>query len=268
MTKLIEFKNHKGEVLRGLLDTARSQTGVIFLHGFERTTIEPKFKNIVDKLKGKVNLFRFDFSGTGLSDGKFEDITAKKMAQELKKAIFVFKRGCKGLKQIIVIGHSFAGCVILEFIAKKHGTIDKAIFLAPPFNHKQVLKYLFTFSQYKKDTGTEITWENFKKYFSQKEYAKKFIKPKRMIKAHYVSNKYYLENKDKDYQDYFNDLDMDFKNILIVHGDKDAIVPIENNNRLPQDINVITIKGGDHDLQRPDMVKQYLNKVVTFILEK
>ncbi|MDA2936436.1 alpha/beta hydrolase [Patescibacteria group bacterium AH-259-L05] len=265
MTKLVEFKNHKGEVLRGLLDTTQSRKGVIFLHGFERTTIEPKFKNIADTLKGEVNLFRFDFSGTGLSDGRFEDISAQKLAQELKKAIFVFKRNCKGLKNIMVIGHSFAACIILEFIMRGYGTIHRTIFLAPPLNHKEVLKYLFTFSQYKKDAGTEITWRNFKKYFNQQAYEREFIKPKRMMKAHYVFNTYYLENRDKDYQDYFKDLAIDLKSILIVHGDSDTTIPIESNDQLPRDVRVITVKKGDHDLQRPDMVTQYLNEVIKFI---
>lgn len=30
MTQLVEFKNHKGEILRGLLNTALSRKGVIY----------------------------------------------------------------------------------------------------------------------------------------------------------------------------------------------------------------------------------------------
>jgi len=49
MTQIIEFKN-----LRGLLDKTNSDKGIVFVHGFERTTIERKFKAMVDELKNKV----------------------------------------------------------------------------------------------------------------------------------------------------------------------------------------------------------------------
>ncbi|MFH1610441.1 MAG: hypothetical protein ABIA91_00975, partial [Patescibacteria group bacterium] len=71
MTQLIEFKNSKNKTLRGILDKTSSPKGIVFVHGFERTTVERKFKIIIDKLKDKISLFRFDFSGCGLSDGDF-----------------------------------------------------------------------------------------------------------------------------------------------------------------------------------------------------
>lgn len=263
MTKLIEFKNHQKEVLRGLIDGANSNIGAVLIHGFERTTIESKFKNIIDKLKGKINLFRFDFSGSGLSDGRFEDITTEKLSKELEKAISVFKKNFPKVKTIILISHSFGCCVALKFIAKKKEAIEKVVFLAPAFNQKELLKYWFAVSNNKKK---KIIWNNYKRYFSKKDFDKEMKKPKRMAKAHFISNNYVLENEDTDYQILFKDLMGDFENILIAHGDSDDKVPLESNHALPKSVKVIKVEGGDHDLEKMDSVIQYLDKVSKFIL--
>lgn len=264
MTKIIEFKNHQGETLRGLLDRAKSRRGVIFLHGYESTTVSYKFKNIVDKLKGRVNLFRFDFSGCGLSDGKFENMTVKKLSEEIGKAIRVFKKNCPRVKYIILIGHSLGCCAALKFISENYGQVSRVIFLAPPFNHGEILKYLFVFAAKK---NKKITWKNYTKYFSRKVFNTAIKKSKRASKAHYISNKYFSENRKIDYQNLFQDLKFDLKDFLIIHGDNDEVVPIESNNKLPKGIGVIKVREGDHDLQGVDMVKQYLEEVVNFILK-
>lgn len=231
MTKLIEFKNQKGEVLRGLVDKTKSQKGIVFIHGFEGTTIEKKFRNIVDKLKDRVNLFRFDFSGCGLSDGKFEDLTIKELKDELAIAIKNFKKYCPKIKGISLVAYSLGCCVALKFISENAGKIKKVVFFAPAFNQRKLLRYWL-----KKKTLDQHT---FKKYF--------------------------LENKNKDYQDLFKKSKTDFKNILIIHGDADEDVPLKTNNRLPLEIRIIKVLGGDHKLQKPDMVKQYLLRTVRFL---
>lgn len=106
MTQLVEFENHKGEILRGFLDRqTRNKKGIIFVHGFEGSTIEPKFKNIIDLLRGKINLFRFDFSGYGISDGRFEDLTIKKLTQELETTIFLFSKTLPANKKIHILSN-------------------------------------------------------------------------------------------------------------------------------------------------------------------
>lgn len=262
MTKLVEFKNQNGETLRGLLDKANSQKGVVFLHGFEGTTVKTKFKNIVDKLKGKANLFRFDFSGCGLSDGKFEDMTVEKSKKELEKAVKVLKRECPKVKKISLVAHSFGSCVALKYISEKPRDIDKVVFMAPAFNQKELLRYWFTEFQAK---NKKIIWENFRKYLSERKFQNLIRKKKRMVKEHFVSSKYFLENEKIDYQNLFDNLNFDFRKILIVHGIEDDRVKPKSNNKLPSEIRTIRVMRGDHHLGRPDMVKQYLEKVVKFL---
>lgn len=264
MTELVEFKNHKGETLRGLVDKARGKRGIVFLHGFEKTTIEAKFKNIVDKFKGRVNLFRFDFSGCGLSDGKFEDLTIEKLKKELERAVRAFKRARPGIEEVNLVAHSLGCCVVLKFISENPQKIGKAVFLSPAFCQKELLRYWFTKIETKKE-GVEVDWSNFKKYFSEGKFQKDIKKKRRMAGEHTLSNRYFLENKKLDYQELFEKLDFDLKDILIIYGTNDDKVPFESNDKLPQGIRTIKVFDGDHDLQRPDMAKQYLKKIIGFL---
>lgn len=259
MTELIEFKNHKGETLRALFDRAKSACGIICVHGFERTSIESKFKNIFDEVKGKVNLFRFDFSGCGISDGSFIDTTCQKLTTELKRAISIFKNKCPIVKRFILIAHSFGCCVALHYTFKNNN-IHKLILFAPAFNQKELQQYWFTQLQRK---DKRVTWRNYKQYFSKASFMKEMNKPKRISKEHYISKKYFLENKDMDYQRLLKGLGP--KTTIIVHGDADEKVPMKSNDQIPNGIKIIKVRGGDHDLQRQDMVKQYLNKVIRTI---
>lgn len=262
MTQLIEFKNQNKETLRGLFDEAPNKKGLIFAHGFERTTIEAKFKNVVDKLKGEINLFRFDFSGCGLSDGSFEDMTVEKSVFELAEAIKEINK--RGIKEISLIGHSLSGCIILEYLKKELSPIKRVVLLAPALNQKKLLRYWFVKSKMKKE-GTEITWDNFKDYLQEREFDDYINIKKRMTSEHELSSGYFLHNKDRDFQEFFNEISLDHNNLLVVHGDSDDKVPIQSNDSIPGGVELIVAPGGDHDLQRVDVVSSYLDKITNFI---
>jgi len=263
MTQLIEFNNRQGETLRGLFDKAKSTRGIIFVHGFERTTIESKFKNIIDKLKGKINFFRFDFSGCGLSDGNFKNLTLKKQVQELKEATEKFLKISK-VKSLSFVAHSFGCVVVLEYLKSARIKIDKIVLISPALNQKMLHRFWFT-KNYKKDN--EINWSNFKEHFKGIKgiFEKEMKNPLKMTKEHIISSAYFLENKDRDYQELFTLPGLNSSQFLIIHGENDDKVPIESNDQLPSQIKKIIIADGDHDLQRPDMVKQYLDKLIKFL---
>ncbi|MFZ5559407.1 MAG: alpha/beta fold hydrolase [Patescibacteria group bacterium] len=272
MTRLFKFTNHKKETLRGLWDLASVDKDLIFVHGFERTTVESKFKNIVDRLGFKFNMLRFDFSGCGLSDGKFKDLTVEKQTKELDKAVREI-RGITSAKTISFVAHSFGCAVVMNYLSSgvaeperiKSINVGKVVFLSPALNQKELHRFWFT----KNNAETEITWANYKKYFSglKNLFEKEMKRSPKMTKEHLISNAYFLENKDIDYQDLFELLPFDLSKILIIHGDADDKVPMESNDKLPAKVKKIIVSGGDHDLQRPDMVKQYLNKVIQFLLK-
>lgn len=262
MTKLIEFQNHKKETLRGLLDKGRGDSGTIFIHGFERTAVEKKFKKIVQRLRGKTNLFRFDFSGCGLSDGNFLDFNTGKLTKELQKAVAVFKKQCPNLKKLNLVAHSFGGCVALNFIKHNPKTINKLILLAPALNQKQLHRYWFAQIQNKEK---EITWQNYQENFSEELFQKDIARKSRFTKENEISKEYFIDNSKIDYQNYLKQV-KNFNNILIIHGERDEKVPPQSNNHLPQKIKILNILKGDHDLSRPDMMAQWIEEAVKFLI--
>ena len=81
MKKAVELK-FKGHVLRGMLQVPEMQKGkypfIAMYHGFGATKLESHFMfaDLSHELeKSGIGSLRFDFSGTGESDGLFEDMT-------------------------------------------------------------------------------------------------------------------------------------------------------------------------------------------------
>lgn len=263
MARLIEFQNHKGELLRGILDEAPDMDrAVVFVHGFERTSIESKFKRIVDAIRGSATLFRFDFSGGGLSDGLFEDLTVEKLSHELSSAVTALTQECPCIKVISFVGFSLGCCVIVRYLSMQERTAGKLVFFAPGFNQRKLLRYFFTRRQHK---DIMITWDNFMDFFDEALFKQDAALSKRMMKEHYLLNDYFSENSEKDYQQDFLSLAVDQKNVCILQGADDDKVPPASNEILYRLYPPLLVQGGDHDLQRPDMVEQYHERVITFL---
>ena len=256
MIKIIEFKNKKGEILRGLLSEAKSSVGVVFVHGFERTTVESKFKSLSDRLNGQLNTFRFDFAGCGLSDGTFFDFDLKKAVDDLRSAIKNFVKET-GVNTIHLIGHSVGACIILKFLKEQdNSNIDKVVLIAPSLNQKELMRYRFVKGANK---DKEITWSNYGDYLNEKDFIKDVNVKQKMLKHHLISKSYFLENYKIDYNNYLEELE---QHVYAIHGNRDDKVPMESNILKPR----IIVRGGDHDLERPDMISQWLDKTTNFLL--
>jgi pimeloyl-ACP methyl ester carboxylesterase len=206
---------------------------------------------------GKVNLLRFDFSGCGLSDGNFEDLTVKKLSSDLKSAVNLMQNYSTN---ITLVAHSLAGCVVLDYLQNGEKNIKKAVFLSPALNQKKLQRFWFVTNAMKK-SKVETNWDNYQKYLKEKDFEEWMNIKKRMTKANFISNGYFLENKEVDYTALLEKIKLP---MLIVHGDADDKVPLESYKPSKQ-VKLIKVAGGDHDLERPDMVEQYLNKIVVFI---
>lgn len=253
-TKLIEFKNKK---LRGILVTnKKSKKCVLMCGGFERSaTTEKKFKKLADELiKKNISSFRYDYGGVGLSDGNFSEITVKKMSNIIKLAREQLKKEI-GCKDISVVAHSLAGCAVAQGF--KNNYFNKIILLAPALNQKELLRYWFVINNKTK----KIIWKNYKKYLNESAFLTDCKRKDKMTKLNCIAPAYFLENKDIDYSVYLKNLD----DVLLVHGNEDDKVPIESINVNFK--NKIIVKGGDHDLERPDMFKQWIKEAVNFLIK-
>jgi len=246
ITKLLKINNN-----RGILVDRSSDHAVLMVGGFERSaTTEKKFKIIADNIN--MSSFRFDYSGVGLSDGDFSNITVNSMKKELNDVLTELKR--MNYKKFSVVAHSLSACVVVDI------AFEKKILIAPALNQEKLLRYWFTISNIEKQKISEnVDWGNYKKYFNEEAFLQDCKREDKMTKQNYISPAYFLENKDSDY---FNLLKSE-SNILHIHGDKDDKVPIESlSGKFTKSI---IVNGGDHDMERPDMIKQWLDSTIKFI---
>jgi len=259
-TKLIEFKNNDGNTLRGIfVDADKAEKIVIMAGGFERSaTTEKKFKVLADELALLgIDSLRFDYAGCGLSDGEFKDVTVSRMSGDFRKGLEEVKK-IKAYQKVSVVVHSLSACVTATLFNEI--AFDKIILMAPAFNQKDLLRYWFVISSMKKmGSDMKVGWGGFNSFLSEELFLADCQREDKMSKTSYLSSAYCLENINKDY----TDLIADAPNILHLHGDKDDKVPAES-----VDIefeNMIMVKGGDHDLERPDMREQWLEETLEFL---
>lgn len=129
--------NHNGLELRGMehVPSGEKLPAVILFHGFTGTKLESHrlFLNISRSLEAQgFASFRFDFLGSGESDGDFKDMTVTSELEEAE-TIFNYVKSHPKIDEnrIIVLGFSMGGLVASLLTGKRHEEIAKLILLAP-----------------------------------------------------------------------------------------------------------------------------------------
>ena len=179
------------------------------------------------------------------------------MTDDLRSAIEFLKEEVE-IEKISIVCHSLSACAMGGVL--NEANFEKIVLLAPALNQKDLLRYWFTVSAIKKQNANlKINWNNFKDYLDENKFQKDCLRMDKTTKANFISSDYFLENKDKDYSNYF----VNNKNILHIHGSEDDKVP-------PKSLNIkfkneIIVKGGDHNLEKPDMFNAWINKAIDFI---
>jgi esterase/lipase len=259
-TSLLQFKNSRGKILRGIfLHKENNKSLVVMVSGFERkATTEKKFKALSDELiKRGVDSFRFDYEGLGLSDGDFSKFSLKRLKNDLLDVLSEIKNK-KNYQSISLVVHSISGC--LAPLIQEKNKFRKLVLLGPALNQKDLLRYYFVKNKMKKkDSGIKITWDNFKDYLEEEEFKKDIQREDKMTKENYIFSDYFKENMNKDYSKNLKNTD----NVLLIHGDNDDKVPLESLNI--DFSKKIIVKKGDHNLERPDMMSQWLEEAVNFL---
>ncbi|MFB5192855.1 alpha/beta hydrolase family protein [Alicyclobacillus fastidiosus] len=138
-----------GMTLRGMEhvpDTAVANPvpAVILFHGFTGTKLEPHrfFLKISRALEERgIASFRFDFMGSGESDGNFEDMTASMEIRDAK-AIFEMVRNDERIlpDQISLLGLSMGGYVAGIVAGELKDAVNKLILLAPAGNLRDIVQ--------------------------------------------------------------------------------------------------------------------------------
>lgn len=254
-TTLKEFYNQNGHILRGILLEAQNKDCVVLMMGgFERSgTTEKKFKTLADRLVDSgISSFRFDAADCGLSDGNFYNATTKNLSQDLLSAHdFLISIG---YKKIVFAVHSLAACALSLLINQIK--IERAVLIGPALNQKELLRLWFA---RKNNPGIKIDWNDYKNYFQENEFINS-LNFDLIMKSHRLSKEYGQENQNQDYGNYYLSI---INSILLVHGTRDDKVPFESLNINFR--NKILIENGDHDLEQPEIIEQWIGRAVDFL---
>lgn len=257
-TNLLEFNNIDGKILRGILvdgENNNRENIVLMMAGFERAgTTEKKFKALADKLaENKIDSFRFDVADCGLSDGDFYHMSTQSLADDLSVAVNLSLN--LGYKRVSVVVHSLAACALSLLLDKI--SFEKIILIAPALNQKELLRLWFARINNK---TVAIDWQNFRNYYTEDEFVEN-LRYDFTTKSHILSSEYMIKNQNIDYSVYYNRYNQE--NILLIQGMKDDKVPFESLNINFR--NQVLIDNGDHDLERPDLIKQWIDKAIAFL---
>ena len=112
MEEEIRFSNPAGEKLAGFLHVPAGgfEKGICMAHCFTCSRHQRIIRKTCDLLADNGFLvLRFDFSGNGESEGRFEDATYSKEMEDLGSAVSLL--ASRGPKEIGVIGHSMGSAV-------------------------------------------------------------------------------------------------------------------------------------------------------------
>ncbi|KPV42966.1 alpha/beta hydrolase [Alicyclobacillus ferrooxydans] len=132
--------NHNGLTLRGMAHVPNGTEGtpvpaVILFHGFTGTKLEPHriFLKISRALEAiGIASFRFDFAGSGESDGDFEDMT---LAGEVSdaKAILEWVKDYPGVdaNRVSLLGLSMGGLVASLVAGDRPDDVERLVLMAP-----------------------------------------------------------------------------------------------------------------------------------------
>lgn len=234
------FSNSRGQTLNGVLHypaASGSPTAVILCHGMESNKESDKLVTLSHSLSEKgLLVLRFDFACAGESGGRFEDITYSGEVEDLGAAYnFVLSYG---VKKIGILGSSMGGSVALLFAAKQKN-VAALVTIAAPLHPERFTDRLLT--------------EEEVRHWRQSGF---------IIYHGLRINASFLEDLHK------IDLDSAVKRIscpvLIIHGDADETVPVEEAYELEAQLTcpktICILKGADHRLSDPSHLEKALTR--------
>lgn len=250
MMHKISFKNHKGQTLRGFVhEPKKFDTAFIVLHGFPGTCTGKRVTLTCKKLEKLGYLaMRFDFSGTNISDGKFENKLMSQEVKELKYAIDFLKENYE-FKKLILHGHS-TGAIDAALYAYKDKRINKLILTGATDDLTKSVRFDFT------DQMVHDFWT--KGYVTYKTPGY-WTTGKKLKKAFY--DEFFTLNIPGAIKKFK-------KPLLIIHGENDEAVPKERALNLYYIANkpkkLVIIKDSDHSFTKKDWLKKHVNEIVKF----
>jgi putative redox protein len=243
MEQQIHFDNHMGDVLAGTLhQPERPLVGAVIAgHCFTCSRHTGVLRRICSALdQAGFMALRFDFSGNGQSQGRFERSTWSKQMLEMEAAIALMAE--KGAPWIGLAGHSL-GAAIALLTARRVKTVSAVCRVAGRVSATHPMHFL-TPSQQRTLVQTGQVG------FSSRQ--------RRLT----LSRDFFDDANRHDLMDATRSLTVP---MLVVHGDRDETIPVAEAHLAraanPRMVELAIVAGGDHMLARPDHQQQVARMV-------
>jgi pimeloyl-ACP methyl ester carboxylesterase len=243
----VSFSNNRGEILKGVVHrpkTADPSKGAILCHGMESNKESEKIVALSNILAERgVLALRFDFSYAGESTGRFEELTYSGEVEDLKAA-FNFMSQLK-IKKIALFGSSMGGTVSLLFSAQ-HKTPAALVTLAAPLHPEKITETLLSPEQVKQwRLSGHITYHG-------RRINSSLLDDLGKINVAEAARKIRCP-------------------LLVIHGDRDETVPVEEANELygliPSSKRLCILQGSDHRCSNPSLLNDALRESCEWITQ-
>jgi pimeloyl-ACP methyl ester carboxylesterase len=243
----ISFTNSRGDTLSGVLHHPKhnpARGAVILCHGMESDKNSEKLVFLGRELARRgILALRFDFAYVGESTGKFADLTYTGELADLQAAYALVASRHQG--KTAIFGSSMGGTVALMFAAQEP-SVAALITVAAPLHPEKFPAKILTPVQLR-----EWRERGFLLYYGKRLNASLLID---------------LENIDV--------LACARKvtcPVLILHGDADKVVPIEEayelHDCLTQTKRLSILEGSDHRLSNPEMMRRAIDEALDWLTE-
>jgi len=252
MKEKLFFKNSIGNKLCGILSKPTSQKEkpiIILCHGFS-TSKEGRTYVRLEKILNDsgISTFRFDFFGHGESEGIFEEITTSEAVDDIQNAIRFLKES--DYKKIGLVGSSFGGMASIIEAGKTNDLYVLAL-KSPVSDYLGLIHSREDEQEIKKwkekgvieVAGVDGETRTLKYSFYEEAQKVKAYEPAQKIKIP----------------------------ALIVHGNDDETVPIEQSRKtasLIENCRLEIIEGADHTYSKPEHFEKMLDLISGFIIEQ
>ena len=143
--------NVDGYTLRGFLSEPdkKYDTVCVMLHGFTGHKNENNFmfKDLSRYIvEAGVATVRFDYRGSGDSDGYFTDQNFDTVLKDAE-AMYQFGKNLPGVKHLILLGFSMGGATASMLSVKHNGEISKLILMSPAGNMAELTENIFAMNK-------------------------------------------------------------------------------------------------------------------------
>ncbi|MBS7641750.1 MAG: alpha/beta fold hydrolase [Candidatus Bathyarchaeia archaeon] len=258
MIRPVIFRN-EGQCLVGILhipDGLASRggraPGIVMFHGFTGNKVEAHrlFIHVARRLcdSGFIVL-RFDFRGSGDSDGEFEDMTIPGEVSDARRALtLLMRQRYVDKSRVGVLGLSMGGRVA-AILASMDRRIGFVVLYSPALGPLR---------------GRMLSWM-----------PREYMDILDLGGAVEVSSGWYLKKRFFETVDYIvpSDVMKDIRApILIVHGDKDQVIPLDEVKRcfdLVKDLDdrneLYIVSGGDHTFSKREHTKEVIDKTLEWL---